>query len=208
MCTTFGIMSQAMLRLFAEQHALWQRAVAAMAHLDALMSLAGAAALSDGPMCRPEFIRPGPFGGQAHSSYNICRTCDSVLDAGPAVGLQAVDAAQCMPDNASNGSCTLQVEASAFRAYLPDSLIMRGKHQADEYDAGDSADAVPAFLATALRHPAAAELHATSFVPNDVHLGGEGAAPFIVLTGEAPALLRLFEASLRMCPLTIIGMIA
>jgi DNA mismatch repair ATPase MutS len=49
-----------MLRLFSEQHALWQRAVAAMAHLDALMSLAGAAALSDGPMCRPEFVHQGP----------------------------------------------------------------------------------------------------------------------------------------------------
>ena len=49
--------------------------------------------------------------------------------------------------------------------------------------AGDSTDAVPAFHATALRHPAAAELHTASFVPNDVHLGGDGAAPFIVLTG-------------------------
>ena len=48
---------------------------------------------------------------------------------------------------------------------------------------GDSAEAAPAFRATALRHPAAAELHTTSFVPNDVRLGGEGAAPFIVLTG-------------------------
>ena len=42
-----------MLQLFSEQHALWQRAVAAMAHLDALMSLAGAAALSDGPCAAP-----------------------------------------------------------------------------------------------------------------------------------------------------------
>ena len=48
---------------------------------------------------------------------------------------------------------------------------------------GDSTDAAPAFDATALRHPAAAELHTTSFVPNDVRLGGDGAAPFIVLTG-------------------------
>jgi len=53
---------QAMLRLFSEQHALWHRAVAAVAHLDALMSLAAAAAFADGPMCRPEFIQPGEKG--------------------------------------------------------------------------------------------------------------------------------------------------
>ena len=50
---------QAMLRLFSEQHALWHRAVAAVAHLDALMSLAAAAAFADGSMCRPQFIKPG-----------------------------------------------------------------------------------------------------------------------------------------------------
>ena len=50
---------------------------------------------------------------------------------------------------------------------------------------------MPAFHATALRHPAAAELHTASFVPNDVHLGGnDGVAPFIVLTGRPRSLCR------------------
>ena len=62
-----------MLRLFSEQHALWQRAVAAMAHLDALMSLAGAAALSDGPMCRPDFILAGPPSNNADLPHAACR---------------------------------------------------------------------------------------------------------------------------------------
>lgn len=92
---------------FASSHALWGRMVSAMAHLDALMSLASAAAFSEGTMCRPSFLpAPTPGGGSS-----------------------------------------------------------------------------PAFQARALRHPAAAELHTASFVPNDVCLGGD-AAPFIVLTGK------------------------
>ena len=95
---------------FASSHALWGRVVSAMAHLDALMSLASAAAFSEGAMCRPSFLAVPP------------------------------------PGCGGGGS--------------------------------------PAFQARALRHPAAAELHTASFVPNDVSLGGD-AAPFIVLTGSA-----------------------
>ncbi len=41
-----------MLRKFAEDHRAWLAAVEAMAELDALMSLAIAAASGDGDMCR------------------------------------------------------------------------------------------------------------------------------------------------------------
>ena len=75
-------------------------------------------------------------------------------------------------------------------AQPPEASVMMSARQSNVGDAGDSADAVPTFHATALRHPAAAELHTTSFVPNDVQLGGDGAAPFIVLTGGAPTPLH------------------
>ena len=49
---------------FTASHALWQRAVSAMAQLDALMSLASAAAFADVPMCRPTFLpAPAPDSG-------------------------------------------------------------------------------------------------------------------------------------------------
>lgn len=46
------------MKQFAEKHALWMGAVEAMAQLDALLSLACAAAFgADGePMCRPTFL--------------------------------------------------------------------------------------------------------------------------------------------------------
>jgi len=77
--------SQAMLRLFSEQHALWHRAVAAVAQLDALMSLAAAAAFADGPMCRPQFIQPGVKGRIAtlpwsheNTALSHCRADDDM----------------------------------------------------------------------------------------------------------------------------------
>lgn len=53
---------QGLLARFASQAGLWQRAVKAMAELDALMALAYAAQFgADGaPMCRPTFVEPKP----------------------------------------------------------------------------------------------------------------------------------------------------
>lgn len=55
-----------MVARFAEQQALWNGAVAAMAELDALMALAAAAeqAAAWGPVCRPTFVQPSAGGGQ------------------------------------------------------------------------------------------------------------------------------------------------
>lgn len=61
---------QGLVNKFAEQQAVWNGAVAAMAELDALMSLAAAAeqASAYGPVCRPSFVAAGPRDAQVEAS--------------------------------------------------------------------------------------------------------------------------------------------
>jgi len=89
----YGWCAQVMLQRFAERHKLWLAAVEAVAELDALMSLAIAAASGDGDMCRSACLChcfcqclthgttwsavPGmavPY-ASVHSSAGRCPTC-------------------------------------------------------------------------------------------------------------------------------------
>ena len=71
---------QGLLKRFAEQQAVWTGAVAAMAQLDALMSLSAAAEQCSawGPVCRPVFL-------PADSNRQVC----SALEATSALHLNA-----------------------------------------------------------------------------------------------------------------------
>ncbi len=53
---------QGMMQSFSERKALWAAAVDCMAQLDALMSLAVAAACGSGTMCRPQLVPWSPAG--------------------------------------------------------------------------------------------------------------------------------------------------
>ncbi|WIA28905.1 hypothetical protein OEZ86_011429 [Tetradesmus obliquus] len=53
---------QALERLFVSHGELWSSAIEAVAVLDCLMALAGAAQAADGEMCRPKLLPPGPEG--------------------------------------------------------------------------------------------------------------------------------------------------
>lgn len=53
---------QALERLFVSHGELWSSAIEAVAVLDCLMALAGAAQAADGKMCRPKLLPPGPEG--------------------------------------------------------------------------------------------------------------------------------------------------
>ena len=105
---------QNILAKFASNRDLWMTAVDVTAELDALMSLAVAAASSDGPMTRPIILDPDD------------QRCKSELS--------------------------------------------------------DTVHALPSFIARGLRHPAGVMGAGGSFVPNDIHLGGDK-PQFLVLTG-------------------------
>ena len=60
-----GGILQALMGQFAERKEVWAAAVDCMAQLDALMSLALAAAMASGPVCRPRLLPWAPPGAGA-----------------------------------------------------------------------------------------------------------------------------------------------
>ena len=60
-----------MMRQFASRKALWDAAVDCMAQLDALMSLAVAAACGSGTMCRPTLVPWTPQGGWVAQLWGV-----------------------------------------------------------------------------------------------------------------------------------------
>lgn len=62
---------QALEKLFVSHGELWSSAIEAIAVLDCLMALAGAAMAADGQMCRPKLLEPAADGEEESIQYGI-----------------------------------------------------------------------------------------------------------------------------------------
>ena len=196
-----GLMAQ-----FAERKEVWAAAVDCCAQLDALMSLAVAAACSGGPMTRPRLVpwREGGAPGRP-ATLLLLLPASALLSAKPrpkpCAPLHLLLLAASRGPDAPAGplllpsACTPPCIAArlSYVRRLSNSLgtltislqIMICPCAPPARPPADAGS--PVFRARGLLHPAGLGGGGGVVVPNDITLGGE-AKPFVVLTG-GPALL-------------------
>jgi hypothetical protein len=170
-CEVLGLL-QVLLQRFSERRAVWLAAVEAAAQLDALMSLAMAAASGDGDMCRSAEPRAIEVVSCTANS-RLCR--NNRFPKAP--GCWAL----LLMRHKLSAQWRILSMSQRMLTKLP--FVLHGRPQLVEVPPGGQ----QVFEARALRHPCAYMSRATScFVPNDVRMGG-GEPPFILLTGAPPA---------------------